>query len=181
MSEKSLKVAMEASQKFPQQDLIKILLARTYLANGRFENCYSVLKDATILPFEGQRDVHGTFVQCQVAMAMQDMKKGRFSQAIERLDASREFPERLGTGKPGNPDYRLQDSLAMLCYEKMNMPAKANEAWEKVRSYSSRRSQGSADSNRERVGEWYRTSFQTEPELKALEELARTFRTGRRR
>ena len=67
---------MEASRKFPDQDLIKILLARSYLTSGRYEDCYSVLKDATILPFEGQRDVHSLYVQCQLAMAMQDMKKG---------------------------------------------------------------------------------------------------------
>ena len=132
MDKQSLVLSMEASQNFPDQDLIKILLARSYLTNGRYEDCYSVLKDANILPFEGQRDVHSLYVQCQLAMAMQDMKKGLFSKAVERLESSREnIPERLGTGKPGNPDYRVQDSLTMLCYQKMSQPAKADEAWGK--------------------------------------------------
>jgi hypothetical protein len=95
------------------------------------------------------------------------------------LDGSREYPERLGTGKPGNPDYRLQDTLAMLCYERMGMPAKAAEAWERVRAYSSGRSQEPPELMRKRVDEWYRATFPSEPELKALEALASAFR-GRR-
>ncbi len=179
MDDQALKLSVEASRKFPDQDLIKILLARTYLTNGRYQECYSVLKDATILPFEGQRDVHSLYVQCQVAMAMQDMKKGQFSQAVERLEGSRDYPERLGTGKPGNPDYRLQDCLTMLCYQKMRMPVKADEAWERIRTYSSRRPQQSLGSMRGQLDEWYRSTFPSQPELKALEELSRTIR-GRR-
>jgi tetratricopeptide (TPR) repeat protein len=179
MQERSLKLAIEASQKFPDQDLIKILLARAYLSNGRYQDCYSVLENATILPFEGQRDVHALYVQCQIAMAMRDMKKGQYEMAMKHLDGSREYPERLGTGKPGNPDYRLQDTLAMLCYERMGMPAKAAEAWERVRAYSSGRSQEPPELMRKRVDEWYRATFPSEPELKALEALASAFR-GRR-
>ena len=116
--DKALKLAVEASRQFPKEDAIKVLLARAYLNNGRYQDCNSVLANATILPFEGQSDVHNLFVQCLVSQAMADMKKGQYRQAIERLEASREYPERLGTGEPADPDYRVQDYLVMFCYQK---------------------------------------------------------------
>ncbi len=69
MHDKALALAREAAALFPKDDLIRILLARTYLNSGRYQECYAQLENATILPFEGQRDVHSLFVQCQLALA----------------------------------------------------------------------------------------------------------------
>ena len=175
-TQKALKLAQDASAQFPDQDSIKLLLARSYLNNGRYQDCYSVVATATILPFEGQSDVHNLFVQCQIGQAMQDMKGRRYEAAIDRLDSSREYPDRLGTGMPKDPDYRVQDYLAMFCYQELNMPAKATEAIERINAYSSRNSRGAAASARKQVDEWYRTTFPAQPELRALQELMRLVR-----
>jgi tetratricopeptide (TPR) repeat protein len=181
MHEKALKLAEEASKRFPDEDLIKILLARTYLNNGRYQACYSVLENATILPFEGQRDVHELFVQCQICLAMEAMKKGRYDEAIKRLEGSREFPVRLGTGKPQDPDYRVQDYLMMLTYDKMGAAAKAEEAQKRIAAYSARNPRVGSDSAKARVDQWYQTAFTTQGELQALKELINTIQGNRRR
>jgi Flp pilus assembly protein TadD len=181
MHDKALKLAVEASKRFPDEDLIKILLARSYLNSGHYRDCYSVLENATILPFEGQRDVHDLFVQCQICMAMEAMKKGQYDEAIKRLEGSKEYPERLGTGKPGNPDYRAQDYLMMFSYEKMGTPAKVQEARKRIQSYSGRYSRGSAETTQAAVDRWYRSTFPAESELKALQELVSVVRGSRRR
>jgi tetratricopeptide (TPR) repeat protein len=178
MQDKALNVAVEASTQFPDEDLIKILLARTSLNNGRFQQCYSVLENATILPFEGQRDVHDLFVQCQICLAMEAMKKGRYDDAIKRLEGSKEYPERLGTGKPNNPDYRVQDYLMMLCYEIMGMPAKAEAARERISAFSSRYSTETVYTAKKQVDQWYRTTFFAQTELRALQELSKIVRGG---
>src|SRR5208283_2886569 len=85
-NDKALDLAVKASGQFPNEDAIKVLLARAYLNNGRYRDCNSVLGNAAILPFEGQRDVHTLFVQCLVSQAMADMKTGQYGQAIERLE-----------------------------------------------------------------------------------------------
>ena len=178
--DKALNLAVQASRQFPDEDAIKVLLARTYLNNGRYQDCNSVLANATILPFEGQSDIHTLFVQCLVSQAMADLKKGQYSQAVERLERSREYPERLGTGAPSDPDFRIQDYLLMFCYQESGTPAKAAEAGERINAYSSRHSLGSVDTQKKQVDEWYRTTFRTQTELNALRELSR-LAGGRRR
>ena len=177
--EQALAVAAAAAQEFPSQDAIKVLAARAYRANGRYQDCNAVLADATILPFEGQSDVHDLFVQCLVSQALVDMKAGRREPALEALERSREYPERLGTGSPADPDYRLQDFLAMLCYEQSGAPAKAEEAAARIRAYSSRHSLPDLDAQRKAVEQWYRSSVPAQPEKVAVEELRRLLRPSR--
>jgi hypothetical protein len=129
-----------------------------------------VLENATILPFEGQRDIHRMFVQCQLGMALQAMKAGRFTEALKWLEGSREFPERLGSGKPHNPDYRVQDYLSMLCYEGLGELDKAEAAKARIYDYASFYPKKNADVVRRKVDLW-KESIEGMPELDALETL----------
>ena len=153
-------------------------MARAYLNNGRYQDCNSVLATATILPFEGQSDIHTLFVQCLVSQAMADMKKGQYNQAVERLERSREYPERLGSGAPPDPDLRLQDYLLAFCYQESGAPAKAAEAAARVNAWFTRRSLGNMDTQKKQVDEWYRTTFRTGTELNALQALSQLLRGG---
>jgi tetratricopeptide (TPR) repeat protein len=175
-NDKALSLAVEAYRQFPNEDAIKVLTARAYLNNGRYQECNSVLGKATILPFEGQSDVHNLFVQCLESSAMADMKQGQYGQAIGELELSREYPERLGTGAPADPDYRVQDYLLMFCDRESNLPAKAAEAEARIDSYSSRGSRGNVEAQKKQVDEWYRTTFRTQTEVQALQELSRLVR-----
>ena len=136
MSDKALPLARKAGQLFPDEDLITIDLVRTFRKNKLYQDCYSVLKEAEILPYEGQRDTHRLFVECQVYLAMEDMKKGNYAEAIQHLEGSKEYPERLGTGKPHQPDYRLQDYLMSLCYDKMDERDTGEEARKRIYEYT---------------------------------------------
>jgi tetratricopeptide (TPR) repeat protein len=138
MNDEALKVAIDAFEQFPKQEAVRTLLARTNLINGKYQDCYAVLAETSILPYEFQADVHQMWVQSLVTQALADMRKGRYQEAIERLEASREFPERLGMGKPADPDYRTQDYREAWCYEKLNMSAKAEEARARVKAWISR-------------------------------------------
>jgi Flp pilus assembly protein TadD len=137
MNDEALKVAIDASEQFPKQEAVRTLLARAYLNNGKFEDCSAVLAKTSILPYEFQADVHQMWAQSLVAQALSDMRKGRYQEAVERLEASREYPERLGTGKPADPDYRIQDYREVWCYEKLNMSAKAEEARARIKAWFS--------------------------------------------
>jgi tetratricopeptide (TPR) repeat protein len=168
--EEALTVAVKAAEKFPDEDLIKVLLARSNLNSGRFEDCYKVLGNATILPFEGQRDIHTMFVQCQLGLALQAMKAGRYTEALNWLEGSREFPERLGSGKPHNPDHRVQDYLSMICYEALGKLDEAEAARTRIYDYASFYPKKNSDVVRRKVDLW-RDSLPEMTELDALESL----------
>jgi len=181
MNDKALELVVGAARQFPKEDAVRILLARTYLSSGKYQDCYNVLANASILPYEGESDVHQLWVQSLAAQALADMKKGQYQQAIERLETSREYPERLGTGKPGDPDYRIQDYLESLCYEKLNMTAKAEEARGRIKAWASRHGGGDTEAQRQRVEEWFRATLPAQPELEALQALAEAVYGGSRR
>ena len=180
MSDKALNLAVQAQELFPNEDAIRVMAARAYLNSGQYSQCNSVLANSTILPFEGQSDIHHLFVQCLLSESMAGMKSGQYAQAIERLERSREYPERLGTGAPDDPDYRIQDYLLMFCYRESGMPAKAEQAMERTASYSSRHALRDVETRSKQVDEWYRTRFRTETEPDALRQLSRLMGTGPR-
>jgi hypothetical protein len=124
--------------------------------------------------------VHDLFVQCQICLAMEAMKQGRYEDALKRLEGSKEYPVRLGTGKPHDPDYRVQDYLMAFTYEKMGAPAKAGEAQKRIAEYAARNSRGETPTAKARVDQWYSTTFTSQNELQALRELV-TLVQGRRR
>jgi len=178
---KALPLAQKAAKLFPGESVITVDLARTYMNNGRYQDSSAVLATATVLPYEGQRDVQTLFVSGLQCSALADMKAGRFAQAVKRLEASKEYPERLGTGRPYNPDYRVQDTLQRICYEKMRNTKLAEEARKRVRAYQGRGVQDSPESVEAKVEQWFKTTLATQDERKALDELTSFFRTARRR
>ena len=79
MNEKALQLAVGASEQFPKEDALRILLARTYLNSGKYADCYAVLAKASILPFEGQSDVHQLWVESLVSPGTGGNEEGRLS------------------------------------------------------------------------------------------------------
>jgi Tfp pilus assembly protein PilF len=177
MNEKALPLAVSASEQFPKEDALRILLARTYLNSGKYADCYAALAKASILPYEGQSDVHRLYVESLVTQALAEMKKGGYQQAVGYLEASREYPERLGTGKPADPDHRIQDYLESFCYDKLRMAGQAGEAHARIKAWLSRHGEGNSEIESQRVSAWYNTVLGQESELKALESLARLLRS----
>ena len=177
--DKALGLTRKAAQLFPGESVIAVDLARTSMNNKLYQDCYNVLGKATILPYEGQRDVQTLFVSSQLCLALLDMKAGRFAQAVKHLEESKDYPERLGTGRPYNPDYRVQDTLQRICHDKMKNPKLAEEARKRVRAYQGRGPQESPESLEAKVEQWSKTTFVNEDERKALDQLTLLIR-GRR-
>ena len=168
----ALEVATAAFKQFPNQDAIKISLARAYMGAGRYEDCYSTLEHANTLPFEGQRDVYQLFANCQAAIALKAMEQGDFKLAEERLEGSKVYPEHLGTGKPPDPDYRVQDYLLSLAYEQAGQPAKAAERRAAIDAYAARRSVAGLSSLRPKLDAWRANGLVNPDPAAALQSLA---------
>lgn len=169
-SAKALEVATKASKLFPAQDLIKISLARAYLSSGRYQACFDTLEHATILPFEGQSDVYDLYADCQLALAIEAMRNSDFSAAVKRIESSKVYPEHLGTGQPADPDYRVQDYLLMLCFEKSDA-AKAGQSKAAFDAWAKRYKKETSDSLRPKLDAWRSDAFAQADPLTALKKL----------
>lgn len=181
MNAKALRSATAASERFPKEDAIKIALARAYLGNGRYQACYETLKNAEVLPFEGQRDIQALYANCQMALALEAINTGKFKVAEERLEGSKVYPEHLGTGKPADPDFRVQDYLLMLSFERSGDAGKADLQRAAFEAYAARHSRKSLADLREKLKEWAGTSLTQKDPMTALGELSMIVRGPRAR
>lgn len=174
MTEKALKNAQDAAAKFPKEDAIKIALARTYLATGRYQACYETLDHADVLPFEGQRDIQALYANCQMARAIEAIQAKNFQLAEERLEGSKAYPEHLGSGKPADPDFRVQDYLLMLSYERAGGAANAAKAAARradFNGWAQRHSRKTWDDLRAKLDAWQSTAMNGKDPAAALGEL----------
>jgi hypothetical protein len=75
---------------------------------------------------------------------MQNMRRGKFKEALKHLKISRSYPQHLGVGKPYHPDQRVQDYLAAHIYQHQNKPEKMNSLYQNILTYSKQYRKGRA-------------------------------------
>ncbi|MEA2005935.1 MAG: hypothetical protein U9O50_06725, partial [Acidobacteriota bacterium] len=127
-----------ASKLFPNEVSIQIDLVRALMENKRFKEAALILDNIVALPYEGASGIHGLFVECQVQLGLDCMKNRQFTQAIQHLEKAKTYPEKLGTGRPYDPDLRMQDYLISLCYAKMGDIKNAKELQKSIYDYTLR-------------------------------------------
>ncbi len=182
MHDQALAVAETAAKEFPKQDVIKVNLARAYMNAGRYRECHATLEHAAILPAEGQSDVYSLFADCQIAMALEAMHQGNYAQAVPLLEASKIYPEQLGTGQPADPDYRVQDYLLLLCFDKSGSAANAKQAAERkaaIDAYAARSSQQNYAQLSPKLDAWHAGGFQQADPSTALKQLIAIIHGGK--
>ena len=134
--ENALEDARKAVGLFPEAVPIRIDLVKALMATGGYEEAADILDHVEALPYEGASEIHGLYAETHLQLGLQSMKKGNWTQAVERLEKSKEYPERLGTGKPFDPDLRKQDYLELVCFEKLGQKDRAQEALKSVSDYT---------------------------------------------
>ncbi|MCK4646137.1 MAG: tetratricopeptide repeat protein, partial [Candidatus Aminicenantes bacterium] len=136
MFDKSLAFAREAVSTFPDEGVVRMDLVRSLIKNRLYREALDILEGTEALPFEGATGIHALFVSCQIELALIKLVEGHYVQAIKYLEGSKRYPESLGTGKPYDPDFRMQDYFISLCYDKMGENNKAEERRKAVYDYT---------------------------------------------
>ena len=134
----ALKLADQAVKKFPDEGVIGMDYASSLFNNRKYQKCLDKLNKMEVLPYEGGWEAHNLFKRTQVYLAVENMRKGKFKEAIELLDNSKKYPERLGTGEPYNADFRLQEYLKALCYDRINEKKDAENSRKWINDYTDR-------------------------------------------
>lgn len=119
--------AEKGAGKFKNNYTLGFEYAKALLNNARYDAAAKLLKTLYILPFEGSDEGHAVFEQATLGQALALMQKKKYTEALTKLEESKQWPERLGVGKPYDVDTRVQDHLMAYCYDKLGKPDAAAE------------------------------------------------------
>ena len=135
-SDLALASARKGAADFPAEVPLQIDLAEALLAAGDPHEAATVLDTVAALPYEGASNIHGLYVRAHVGIGLEAMKKGAWAEAVQALELSKLYPEKLGSGAPFHPDSRMQDYLIALSLDKMGEKDKAAALREAIRDYT---------------------------------------------
>ncbi len=134
--DEALAAARKAAADFPNEVPLQIDLAEILLAVGEPHEAAAVLDAVAALPYEGASDIFGLYVRAHVGIGLEAMKKAAWPDAVQALEKSKLYPEKLGTGAPFHPDSRMQDYLIALCLDRMGEKDKAAALRTAIRDYT---------------------------------------------
>lgn len=121
-----------------KRDDLYLEVAALHNLQGDHRQALDLILSRQFHPWEGgEGKGSGQYISALVGLAQQDLGKGNFEQAIEKLNAARTFPHNLGEGKL--PDAPENDILYWIgcAYEGLNRKEKAEEYFEKATRGSS--------------------------------------------
>jgi len=134
--EKSLAVARDAAGRFPADTPIQVDLIKALMASNKHAEAAAKLNAIDALPFEGASEIHSLFAEIHIRLGLEAARKGDGAGAVSALERSKEYPEKMGSGKPYEPDTRLQDYFEYLAYKRAGQAAKAKDALAAVADYT---------------------------------------------
>ena len=127
----AVRIATRYQTRFPSNYILGLTLAKAQVAAGLYSEADGLLSRLSILPYEGAADGRALYRQAKLLLAVKAIRAGNWSQATQLIAAARQWPERLGAGKPydADADERLENwLLADVEFRRGNRGA-ANAVW----------------------------------------------------
>jgi tetratricopeptide (TPR) repeat protein len=143
--EKELAISEQIYSRFPDHPVVGISHAKSLLYSNKNQECLEVLARTHVLPQEFANEGHGIFERASLTLAMDHLEKNKYKKALKYVDISREWPENLGSGKPYEPDNRLQDYIAAYCEEQLGNPGSAEQYYRQIVEFSRKQGSDSRD------------------------------------
>jgi tetratricopeptide (TPR) repeat protein len=118
----------------PSNSIVAMLHARTLLAAGRPSEALGILDTLHVLPHEGSTEGRLLYREAHLRAALDTLAAGRHDEAERHVAAAREWPERLGVGKPypADADERLEDWLLGATLASAGRTDEARAAWQRI-------------------------------------------------
>jgi tetratricopeptide (TPR) repeat protein len=134
--QEALDLAQRGYEKFPGNFVLGMEYARALIDSARYQEALDVLTPMVVLPYEGASEGRVLFEKAHLLLAGENVRSGKYEEALAHIAKSKEWPENLGVGKPYDPDERLQDFMENLCNTRMGKGAKTLDrgALEKLRA-----------------------------------------------
>lgn len=139
--------AKKAYGQFSSNPVISVDYAKALLNNNKPKECIGVLNKTLILPQEGAKEGHEIYEMANLSLALNNIEQRKYSTAIKYLEQAKEYPEKLGEGKPYDPDYRLQDYLLAYCAKQSGDQQRSKQYEQTIIDFSSDEERFSSSGN----------------------------------
>jgi len=130
--EDALAASIAARALFPGDFNLDLLHVRSLNQLGRPREAIDILNVTDVLPSENARESHRLYEQAHTLAALDAMEGGASDEARPHLRAALEWPERLGQGRPYDPEERLVQYLLGRVEQQLGAPDHARAAFEAV-------------------------------------------------
>jgi tetratricopeptide (TPR) repeat protein len=130
----ALGVARRSHARFPRNEILGLTFTKALVAAGHYSEADSALGRLDVLPQEGASEAHALYREAKLMMAVDTMAARRWEAAATLVAAAREWPERLGEGKPyeADVDERLEDWLSASILERSGRWGEAVRMWKRL-------------------------------------------------
>ncbi len=134
---KALSIANQYYKMFPGNYIIGMLDVKVLMENGQYDKANTLLKAIHILPNEGATGGRQLYRETQLMLALDQMQKKKYKNALQYIQAARLWPENLGVGKPYEEDIdeRLEDWLAYQNYVRLKNKGAAMQMLDHIISF----------------------------------------------
>lgn len=134
--EAALNNSAKAYQQFADNYTLGMDHVRALVYNRQYAQAIQILEVLKVLPFEGASESRRLYEWAHLGRALEQLQEKQFQAAIRTLDAYKQWPERLGVGKPFNPDERLADHLLAYAYDQTGAKKNADSARDRILTYT---------------------------------------------
>jgi hypothetical protein len=116
-----VKLADDYARRFPGNPALGTLYGRALLAAGRHRAAADWMDQLEVLPAEGSAEARSLYREAHLMVAVDRLGKRDARGALEEVAKAREWPERLGAGKPypADLDERLEDWLEAVAFHQL--------------------------------------------------------------
>ena len=130
-------MAADSARRFPANTGLALLHAKALVLTGRYQEAAGLLSSLDLLPSEGVTDARTLFHEAHLMLAVERMRAKAFDQALPLIETARQWPEKLGSGKPypEDVDERLEDWLVYQCQIGLKAPEAARRALDKILAF----------------------------------------------
>ncbi|MCD8268293.1 MAG: DUF5107 domain-containing protein [Parabacteroides sp.] len=138
----ALSIGKKYMKKYPSNYYIGLKLANALCETGQYQPCIALLSKLQVLPNEGAYAGRAVYRAANLYQAMEQLEKKNYKRILTSVEASKEWPENLGVGKPYDNmiDSRLEDYLEAKAYAGQGNKKKADALLAAVARYQSPRS-----------------------------------------
>ena len=134
--DQQLDVSGQMYARFQDNPVVGIAHAKSLLNSRQFHECLKVLAEVNVLPAEFANSGHSIYERACISVALDLIEKKKYRKALDYIKKSREWPENLGSGRPYEPDNRLQDFIQMHCEAKLGNDKLADKYHQEIIEYS---------------------------------------------
>lgn len=135
-------------KRYPSNYYVGLKYAKVLCETGQYQPCLSLLGSLQVLPNEGSYAGREVYRAANLYQAMEQLERKNYKRALRYIDASKEWPENLGVGKPYEEliDSRLENYLTAKACAGLGEKQKADALLHSVAAYKTMPSRfGSGD------------------------------------